>query len=78
MCWSSKKQTIVVLSTTEAEYNALCVACCNGVWMKKILFDFGVRSEGPFEFRCDNKSSIAIAKNPTLHGRTKYLDVKLH
>lgn len=27
---------------------------------------------------CDNRSCIAIAKNPVLHGRTKHIDVKFH
>lgn len=28
--------------------------------------------------KCDNKSCIAIARNPVLHGRTKHIDVKFH
>ena len=27
---------------------------------------------------CDNKSTISIAENPTLHGRTKHIDIKFH
>lgn len=27
---------------------------------------------------CDNKSTIAIAKNPLHHGRTKHIDIKFH
>lgn len=76
VCWSSKKQTNVALSTTEVEYGVLCAACCHGVWMKKILLDCGVKCEGPSQLWCDNKSYIAIAKNPTLHSRTKHVDVK--
>lgn len=30
------------------------------------------------EVWCDNKSCLAIIKNPTLHGRTKHIDVKFH
>lgn len=26
----------------------------------------------------DNKSAIAIAKNPALHGRTKHIDMRFH
>ena len=28
--------------------------------------------------QCDNKSTTAIAKNPTMHGRTKHIDIKFH
>lgn len=48
------------------------------MWMRKILLDFGVECEDPFQLWCYNKSCIAIAKNPALHGRTNNLDVKLH
>lgn len=78
VCWASKKQEIVALSITEAEYVSLNAACHHSVWMKKILVDCQVKSEELFKIRCDNRSSIAIAKNPTLHGRTKHMDVKFH
>lgn len=68
----------IPLSTTEAEYGALCTACCHRVWMRKILVDCGLNYEELIQMWCDNKSCIAIAKDPTLHGRTKHLDVKLH
>jgi hypothetical protein len=29
-------------------------------------------------FFCDNKSTIRLCKNPILHGRTKYIDLKFH
>ena len=27
---------------------------------------------------CDNKSTIAMAKNPVFHGRTKHINIRLH
>jgi hypothetical protein len=35
--WSSKKQPIVTLSTTKAEFVATTVCACQGVWMNRIL-----------------------------------------
>ncbi|XP_039144100.1 uncharacterized mitochondrial protein AtMg00810-like [Dioscorea cayenensis subsp. rotundata] len=78
VCWASKKQDVVALSSTETEYIALCGACCHGVWMKKILTDFGIQVEDAFPILCDNKFCILIAKNPALHGRSKHIDVKFH
>ena len=34
--WKSKKQTSVFLSTTEAEYYALGIACQEAIWIKQI------------------------------------------
>eukprot|EP01018_Ginkgo_biloba_P040990 Gb_08639 [translate_table: standard] len=27
---------------------------------------------------CDNQSTIALSKNPVLHGRSKHIDIKFH
>lgn len=39
--WSSKKQNIVSLSSTEAEYQAMCAATCEAVWLQRLLQDVG-------------------------------------
>lgn len=76
--WISKKQEVVALSSTEVEYIALCSICCQGIWLQRILNDCGVKQEGPIYICCDNKSCIAMAKNPVMHGKTKHIDVKYH
>ncbi|XP_024030833.1 uncharacterized protein LOC112094380 [Morus notabilis] len=35
--WSSKKQPIVILSTTEAEFVATTSCACQAIWLKKLL-----------------------------------------
>jgi hypothetical protein len=35
--WSSKKQLIVTLSTTETKFVAAAACTCQAVWMRKIL-----------------------------------------
>lgn len=76
--WMSKKHEIVALSSTEAEYIALCAAGCQGIWLKQVLVDCGIKHEKPITIKCDNKACIAIAKNPVHHGRTKHIDIKYH
>ena len=44
---SSKKQPIVALSNTEAEYRGTLVAPCEAVWLKRILKDVGVPIKDP-------------------------------
>ncbi len=39
--WSSKKQPIVALSNTEAEYRGAIIAACEVVWLQKLLSDLG-------------------------------------
>nr|XP_043625683.1 secreted RxLR effector protein 161-like [Erigeron canadensis] len=42
--WSSKKQTCVSSSTVEAEYVA-AASCCQNLWMKTQLSDYGFKYE---------------------------------
>ena len=76
--WSSKKQPIVTLSTTEAEFVAATTCSCQAIWMRKILEDLHFERQGPTTIFCDNNSTIKLSKNPILHGRSKHIDVKYH
>ncbi|GKV41340.1 hypothetical protein SLEP1_g48885 [Rubroshorea leprosula] len=65
--WSLKKQPIVTLSTCEAEYVALNSCVTHVVWLRNLLKELRVTQEGPTKIYVDNKSSIALAKNPQFH-----------
>ncbi|KAG6394896.1 hypothetical protein SASPL_145487 [Salvia splendens] len=78
VAWSLRKQPIVTLSTTEAEFVAAAACSCQVVWMKRILKELGYEgSEGTTIF-CDNSSTIKLSKNPMMHGRSKHIDVVFH
>jgi len=76
--WSSKKQPVVTLSTTEAEFIAAASCACQGVWMRRILEKLGHTQLGSITMYCDNSSTIKLSKNPVLHGRSKHIDVRFH
>ncbi|KAJ4718900.1 Retrovirus-related Pol polyprotein from transposon TNT 1-94 [Melia azedarach] len=76
--WSSKKQAIVTLSTTEAEYVAATSCACQAIWLRKILEELYFKQEGPTLIFCDNSSAIKLSKNPVLHERSKHIDVRYH
>ena len=75
--WSSKKQPIITLSSTEAEYVALTHSSKDIIWIHKLLtelssvFFFSV----PTTLFCDNQGAIRLSKDSTFHSRTKHIDV---
>src|SRR5258708_36996647 len=76
--WKSKKQTCVALSSTEAEYMALCRASKESVWMVDFLNNLGVSLQGPMVVNADNQGGIALAKNPVFHDCSKHIDIQYH
>ena len=76
--WISKKQPVVALSTTEAEYVALSATTQEAVWLSILLTDIKAPPKAPILIKEDNQGTIAVARNPVSHNRTKHIDVKFH
>ncbi|KAL5731634.1 hypothetical protein ACHQM5_004343 [Ranunculus cassubicifolius] len=76
--WGSKKQDTVTQSSAEAEYVAAASAASQATWLRRILKDMGERQIGATKLLCDNKSAIAMAKNPVFHNRTRHIAIKHH
>ena len=73
--WSSKKQTLVTLLSTEAEYIATLHATKEVVWLRRLLSKLGLNINSPTVLYVDNQSTIAIAHNPEFHDHTKHIEV---
>lgn len=78
VCWKSKRQPTVALSTAEAEYMSMAHAAQTSVWLRRLLSDLGFVQESPVKIYEDNQGCIAMAKNPVNHERTKHIDIKYH
>lgn len=76
--WSSKKQPIVTLSTCEAEYVAAASCVCHAIWLRRLLRMLHVSQDEATTILMDNKSAIALGKNPMFHDRSKHIDTKFH
>lgn len=75
VCWATRKQTTVALSSTEAEYVALASATSEAIWLRNLLQDFGLTVDDPVEIYEDNQSCIHLLKKWE-HRRLKHIDVK--
>jgi hypothetical protein len=78
LSWSSKKQPVIILLTTEAKFVAAASCACQVVWMRRILEKLGNTQCDSTTLFCDNSSTIKLSKNPVMHGRSKHIDVRFH
>lgn len=76
--WSSKKQSSVAWSSTEAEYIAASTAGQEIIWMRGLLKELRFKIDEPSLLIMDNQSAMAVVKNPEHHGRMKHVDIRYH
>ncbi|KAL5577780.1 hypothetical protein UlMin_019479 [Ulmus minor] len=75
--WKAQLQSVVALSTTEAEYIAVTEGVKEAMWLKGLVGELGCVHD-KVEVFCDNQSSIHLTKNQMFHERTKHIDIKFH
>jgi hypothetical protein len=76
--WYSKKQSVVALSSTEAEYYSLAEVVREVSWIKELLSELNMFITQPIVINQDNQSTMAIAMNPIQHQRVKHMAVRYH
>lgn len=76
ICWNTKKQSTVAVSSTEAEYVALAEAAREGIWLSNLLSIFDVKIPYIIVFE-DNQSCIKLTKRME-HKRLKHVDIKFN
>ena len=74
----SKKQPIVALSSTEAEFVATTEAAKEIVWCRLLLYDLGFPQTEPTVLFQDNQSTIKLLTDESYHAKTKHIDVRFH
>ena len=75
--WVSKLQSVVALSTTEAEYVAATKASKEMIWLQRFLDELGKKQELG-RLYSDNQSAIHLVKNSAFHSKTKHIQLKYH
>ena len=75
--WWSKKQSMVALSSTEAEYIALGEAAKDAVWLREWLAAV-LKLTVPIKVLCDNQAALKIAANDTDSARTRHYSARHH
>ena len=76
--WSSKKQNIIALSSTEAEYIAQTHAAKEAIWLRSFIKEVRGSEDGVLTIKCNNQGAIVLAKDNKFHSRTKHIDLRFH
>ena len=69
---------MVALSSCETEYIVGSYAACQAIWIRSVLEEMKVEVKKPIVLKIDNKSTINLAKNPFLQGRSKHIEARFH
>lgn len=76
--WSSARQKLITLSTTESEYVAASAATKEAIWLRKLIKSLEFSCEEPTVLFVDNLNAIRLVKNAEFHKRTKHIDIRYH
>ena len=76
--WCMKKQEIIALLTTEAEYVAVTHAAKEALWLRTLIKEIFGNINGPTTLYSDNQSAIALMRDHQHHTRTKHIDIRFH
>ena len=81
--WQVRKQSIVALSSTEAEYMQMTQAAKEIKWFINLFSELQHIGQSQYyvphiDMLCDNQSAIELSKNDIYHDRTKHIDLRYH
>lgn len=76
--WSSRKQKVVALSSTEVEYKALEQTATEVAWLQSMFTKLSLQVPSKPVIWYDNTSAGALASNPVFHARTKHIEIDAH
>jgi hypothetical protein len=78
IAWASKRQSVVALSSTEAEYIAIAKGAQQAMWLAEFMREALLPQPDPFTMFGDNLGSIALTKTTKGHHLAKHIDIKYH
>jgi hypothetical protein len=62
----------------EAEYVAAAEETKDVIWLRSLLEELGLKQTTATTVHIDNQSPINLSANPSIHARTKHINIKHH
>ena len=76
--WSSRRQDVVSMSITEAEYIACSEAAKDAQWIRQLLLELGQTKNVVPTLYTDNEAALKLTKTQTFHRRTRHIEHRFH
>lgn len=76
--WRSERQSVLALSTNEAEYMAAAECAKHLSWVRSFMYYIIFETPTALPFFVDNKSAIDTATGESLNRRSKHIDRRFH
>jgi hypothetical protein len=64
ICWSSKKQVAISLSSAEVDYRGVVNITIQAMWLQHFLTELGIQFHRPIVISCDNQSTLKFCRDP--------------
>ena len=76
--WSSRRQDVVSMSITEAEYIACSESAKDAQWIPQLLKEILLNKPIHVTMYTDNEAALKLTKTQTFHRRTRHIEHRFH
>ena len=76
VCWRSKAQSCVALSSSESEWYALSKAVKEVPYLVQVMMFLGVKVKLPVTVKVDNMGAVYMSENQASSQRTRHMDTR--
>ena len=76
--WSSKRQDVISMSITEAEYIACSESAKDAQWIRQFLKEILLNKPIYMTMYTDNEAALKLTKTQTFHQRTRHIEHRVH
>jgi hypothetical protein len=78
ICWSSKKQVVISLSSAEEEYKGVVNITIQAMWLQHFLTELGIQFHRSIVIWCDNQSTLKFCRDPVQRQWMKHIEIHMH
>lgn len=74
--WCSRQQSVIALSTMEAEFVALCELAKECAWLTNVMCGIDVRIRLPIPIYIDNTAAISFASSTAFERKSRHINMR--